>query len=127
MNNNKAIHKVLKVLDYYYKIGEENNGFGNIVTDLGRSYSANDLSKKTSLNIAVIRDVCKVLNNGGYITNPIDGDIKFDCRYLITEKGQVALVRKHFLNQIWYRNWKYLLTLVISILGLLVSYLIYLR
>lgn len=108
---NEHKHKILKYLFETNKKGEKNTRFGTIITDLGKSLSTLELNERTNISSNKINDTCYILVQDNYIEyNDID-DKNENHRYIITENGKKAFIEKFFLNQIWYRQRAFWLTL----------------
>lgn len=113
-------HKILEILFKHYMDGKKKTKGGNIVTDLGRSFTTIQINEKTNYPINIIDEICISLEANEYVKLH-DSNKEFGVyRYIITDKGMEAYISKHYVFSFveFLLKW---IPICISVLSLLVA------
>lgn len=120
MSNLKK-HNILKQLKIYFDTKTQES---LPYTILGKSMSIEQLHSITKYTISDITIICKSLQKANLICPITYAEEKHIQRYYINDLGEIALFDEYFISSLWYKDWKFLIPLLISILAFLVPILL---
>lgn len=90
MIDNYRKHKILKALDIHWKNGEDKSRGGLKVTNYGKSYTVNQLTKETGIDLQKVEDLCNSLSTVSHLEMIHNDAFGKAHMYVITPLGQAA-------------------------------------